>query len=267
MGMEKVRPVLRWPGGKTRLLSKILPLVPPHRCYCEPFAGGMAVLLAKPRSKVEVVNDLNGDLVAVYRCAQFHLPALIDELKWMTASRQNVKDFAAQPGLTDLQRAARFLIRNRTSFGGGGTSFAVTKTEPIASVQVLTNLLSALRERLDGVAVENVSYERCLALYDSPETVFFMDPPYCGSETNAYSAWTADDMRAFAARVLALQGRWIVTVNDSVLTRQLFADCEIQAVSTRSGCGNQRTHPGRRFAEMIVRPKGIATIGRLKLAA
>src|SRR6185295_16479727 len=100
----RFRPLVRWPGGKTRLLSKILPLIPPHVCYCEPFAGGLAVLLAKPRSKIEVVNDLNGDLVALYRCAQYHLDELCRELEFMIGSRRNLVDYVAQPGITDIQR-------------------------------------------------------------------------------------------------------------------------------------------------------------------
>jgi DNA adenine methylase len=66
----RTKPVLIWPGGKSRHLKHILPLIPPHECYCEPFAGGVAVFLAKPRSRLEVINDLNGDLISFYLCAQ-----------------------------------------------------------------------------------------------------------------------------------------------------------------------------------------------------
>lgn len=59
------------------MLTHILPLIPTHICYCEPFAGGLAVLLAKQRSKVEVINDLNGDIVALYRCVQNHCDELL----------------------------------------------------------------------------------------------------------------------------------------------------------------------------------------------
>lgn len=65
----QAKPILRWPGGKSRLLSNILPLIPEHICYAEPFAGGLAVLLAKPRSKVEVTNDANGTFVGLSACA------------------------------------------------------------------------------------------------------------------------------------------------------------------------------------------------------
>lgn len=66
---KRVRPLLSWPGGKSRLLKKLLPMIPPHVCSCEVFGGSLAWTLAKERSQVEIVNDINGDLVALYRNA------------------------------------------------------------------------------------------------------------------------------------------------------------------------------------------------------
>ena len=113
-----MRPALSWPGGKTRLLKWILPHIPKHVCYCEPFAGGLAVLLAKPRSQMEVVNDINGDLVTFYRCVRFHQDPLLVELEFVLNSRQEFHDFRNQPGLTDIQRSARWFFRNKNCFGG-----------------------------------------------------------------------------------------------------------------------------------------------------
>lgn len=264
------KPVLRWPGGKRRLLKHILPLLRPHTCYVEAFAGGLAVLAAKERSKVEVVNDLNGDIVCLYRCAQFHLDALLQEVEWMLCSRQNLKDYVQQPGLTDLQRAARFLIRNRTSFAGGGTSYAVAKAGgggAGVSRETVKELLRGLSARLDRVSVENAPYERILRNYDAPATLFFLDPPYVGNDTSNYSAWSPVEMAAFAEQVHRLQGDWIVTVNDSPQTRELFAGHEIQPLVTRSGTVNHRTEKGATFGELIIRRKVAPKAVRLAGAA
>ncbi len=253
---RRIKPVVRWPGGKTRLLPHILPLIPEHTCYCEPFAGGLAVLLAKPRSKLEIVNDLNGDLVALYRCAQFHLDALVQEMEFLIASRRNLKDFVAQPGLTDLQRAARFLARNKMSFGGNMASYGVSKVSGGSATASRANVLTALRalnQRMDSVSVENLSYERMFENYDSPGTFFFIDPPYLDSKASAYRGWTADEMRAFAARVAQLQGAWIVTVDDSALNRELFGSYKFIATLSRNGCVNQRHAKNQRqFGELII---------------
>src|SRR5688572_33332954 len=119
--MRTVKPVLPWPGGKTRMLKYILPLIPPHVCYCEPFAGGLAVLLAKPRSRVEVINDTHSDLTRFYRVARYHLDELMKELGFALNARADFKDYLDQPGLTDIQRAARWFMRVKLGFGDSQT--------------------------------------------------------------------------------------------------------------------------------------------------
>lgn len=246
------KPIIRWPGGKTRLLKHILPLIRPHKTFVEAFAGGAAVLLAKEPSAAEILNDINGDLVNLYRHAQYHLDPLLSEIEWTLNSRENLQDLRAQPGLTGLQRAARWFLLNRMSFGGCGTSYAVTTQSQPSRSNVL-ELLKAMNARLDKVSVENLPYERLFAAYDRPGTLWFLDPPYSAGETKAYDLWSDEDMQAFAARVLALHGDWIVTVNDSATNRALFAAHDIQAVWTASGAVNVREQPGRKFAELIIR--------------
>ena len=75
--MNPIKPAIRWAGGKRLLAKYILPHVLPHECYVEPFSGGLAVMLAKPRSRMEVVNDIDGDLVTFYRCVRFHQEPLL----------------------------------------------------------------------------------------------------------------------------------------------------------------------------------------------
>ena len=74
------RPVISWAGGKRRLLKHLLPLIPPHTTYCEVFGGGLALFCAKPPSPAEIINDINGDLVAFYRNCKKHCGALLKEM-------------------------------------------------------------------------------------------------------------------------------------------------------------------------------------------
>lgn len=251
--------LLRWPGSKRRMLKHLLPLVPADaHCYCEVFAGSAALLLAKDRHPVEVVNDLNGDIVALMRNAHFHLPALLEEMSWFVASRRDFFDFRDQPGLTEIQRAARFLLRNRISFGGQMTSFGVSKT-PGGGVgfdrDEVGQRLEAVRRRLNRVVVENLPYERCLQNYDSERSVFFLDPPYVDAPTGAYQGWSQQEMVQFRGRLDRLKGRWIVTVNDSEANRRLFADCMVREISTVNGLANRRTAKGLKFGELIITPQ------------
>ncbi|MDR3427842.1 DNA adenine methylase [Silvimonas sp.] len=255
---ERIKPILRWQGGKSRLLKTILPLIPPHDCYCEAFFGGGAVLFSKERSSVEVINDLNGNLIALYRNLQFHLPALLGELDWLMASRQNLFDFIAQPGLTELQRAARFLLVNRTSFGGGMSSFGVAKTAGGGvgfHHEKIARLIGAAHQRLEGVVVENLSYERCLKNYDSPKTFFFMDPPYEDATNRAYAGWDKQQLTTFRRDVGKLKGNWIVTLNDSPFTRDLFSDCNLKPIVSENRAVNRRTHSDTKFGELVITPK------------
>jgi DNA adenine methylase len=255
---RKVRPIISRHGCKFRLVGRILPLIPPHVCYCEPFAGGLAVLVNKPRSRVEVVNDLDGDLVRLYRCVRYHRDALLDELGFVLNSREEFFAFMAQPGLTDIQRAARWFIRNKLSFGAGMRSWGTSKMAGGAALGSRSSRLDAIRAlsaRLDSVAIENRGYDEVLAVYDAPTTLFFCDPPYIVGNAKTYAPWKRADMEALHARLLALHGQWLLTTCDCGDCRDIFAGHRLTAVERQNGIMNR---PGRQrsavFRELIIQP-------------
>lgn len=220
---------------------------------------------------MEVINDVNGELVNLYRHAQFHLEALLTEVEFTLSSRSDLDALIAQPGLTGLQSAARYLLRNRLSFGGGGDSFAVSKQAQPSRAAVLEKIRS-FSARLDKVAVENLPFERLFRNYDSPGTFWFLDPPYTVGEVECYAAWRPARMAEFSAAVQQLQGDWLVTVNDSPENRSLFKGHELLPVVTASGAVNRKKRPDATFREIIVRrrfrrvPRASAS-SRLPLAA
>lgn len=106
-------PIIPWLGGKRRLADRIFPYFPQHSCYVEPFAGGAALFFLRPvPAEVEVLNDINGDLVNLYRVVQHHLEEFVRQFKWALSSRQVFKwlQQTEPQTLTDIQRAARFLF-------------------------------------------------------------------------------------------------------------------------------------------------------------
>lgn len=240
------------------MLAQIRPLIKPHVCYCEAFCGGATVLLDKERSGVEVLNDTNGDLVALYRNVQYHLPELQRELEYLHASRQQFHEFVKQPGLTEIQRVARFLYRNRTSCGGNMHSFGVAKTRGGGvgfDHNKISAILGAAHERLNGVIIENLPYERCIKNYDKDTTFFFFDPPYLDAKVQAYSGWTREQLAEFRRHLDQVKGQWIVTLDGSEFNRELFKDHQILTVKTQNRLVNVRKHGDQTFDEIIITPK------------
>ena len=113
-------PIIPWVGGKRRLAKHILPCFPAHKFYVEPFCGGAALFFSKDPSTVEVLNDINGDLINLYRVVKYHLEEFVHQFKWALSSRQLfdwLKEIPPQT-LTDIQRAARFYCLQQLTFGG-----------------------------------------------------------------------------------------------------------------------------------------------------
>lgn len=127
-----VNTVIPWVGGKRKLARKLLPLFPMHSCYVEPFCGGAALFFMKEPSKAEVLNDINGDIVNLYRVIQNHLEEFIKQFKWALTSREIFRWLKDTPPevLTDIQRAARFYYLQKLSFGAkvDGRTFGTSTT-------------------------------------------------------------------------------------------------------------------------------------------
>jgi DNA adenine methylase len=250
---DRVRPVLTWPGGKTKHLDRLLPLIRPHLRYVEVFFGGGALLLAKPKSSIEVINDANSELVNFYRVVKYHMDGLIQELQYVLNSRQDFRDYTEQPGLTDIQRAARFLMRNKLSFGGNMKSFGASCAR--GSRHGLIDRIEAVCERLYGVVIENLDWQRCVETYDREDTFFFLDPPYLNNAIGAYKAWTVEHMAKMAEVLGAIKGDWILTVDDSADCRRLFKAFHKRHVEKTRGVADQRVTGVRKMRELIITPR------------
>jgi hypothetical protein len=112
------RPIIPWIGGKSGLADRIIPLFTPHHCYVEVFAGAGSILFRKPESRVEILNDINLELVTLYRVIKHHLDEFIRYLRWLLTAREEFERFkATDPAtLTDVQRAVRFYYLMLNSF-------------------------------------------------------------------------------------------------------------------------------------------------------
>ncbi|XAI95412.1 hypothetical protein [Leptolyngbya phage Lsp-JY19] len=237
------KPIIPWPGGKRRLLPTLLPLLQevPHRCYCEPFAGGAAVLFARDPAPIEVLNDIDGELVRLYRVVSCHLEEFIRQFKWSLVSREMYRwaQMQAPETLTDIQRAARFYYLQKLGFGGKveGRSLGVGPTAAKRlNLLRLEEDLSAAHLRLHRVTIEHLTWQACVARYDRPTTLFLLDPPYW--ETEGYGVdfgW--EQYEALATALRGLKGHAILTINDHPRIRELFDWLPRQLVPIRYTLG------------------------------
>lgn len=225
--MQNTKPIVPWLGGKTRLLKKLLPLVPEHTTYCEPFAGGAAMLFAREPSKVEVLNDINGELINLYRVVQHHLEEFVKQFKWALVSRTMFKweQLKTPESLTDIQRAARFYYLQRNAFGAKlhGQSFGISRSSPPKfNLLRIEENLSAAHLRLSRVLIENQPWLSCIKKYDTPDTFFFCDPPYW--EVEGYGVeFEWQQYQQLRTMLTGIKGKMLITLNHHPDIQDLFA--------------------------------------------
>lgn len=249
------QPIIPWIGGKRRLAQHLLPLFPEHECYVEPFCGAAALFFLKAPARVEVLNDINGELVNLYRCVQHHLEEFVRQFKWALASREMFKWAQATPPavLTDIQRAARFYYLQRLAFGSkvAGQTFGTATTAP-ARLNLLRveEELSAAHLRLNGVHVERLGWAECIKRYDRTHTLFYLDPPYCGTEGYGVE-FGLENYSQMAAVLRSIQGRAVVSVNDIPEMREAFAGLPMREVSIAYSVGLTKA-ARRQVGELII---------------
>jgi DNA adenine methylase len=228
------KPIIPWIGGKRKLADRIFPLFPDHQCYVEPFCGAAAIYFLKQPSQVEVINDINGDLVNLYRIVQLHLEELYKQFKWALTSRENWQRLQRTPSdtLTDVQRAAKFLYLQKLAFGGKveGQSFGTaTTSRPRFNFLTLEEDLAEAHFRLAQTTIEHLPWDQVVEKYDRPHTLFYCDPPYWKVEGYGVEfGWEQ------YARLLefsqTIKGKMIISINGHSEIRKLFHDLPVVEV-------------------------------------
>lgn len=222
-----MNPIIPWLGGKRRLADRLIPLFPQHECYVEVFSGGAALYFQRPvAAKTEVLNDINGELVNLYRVVQNHLEEFIRQLKWALSSRQIFEwEKAKRPEtLTDIQRAARFYYLQQHAFGGrvDGQSFGTATTGPAINLCRIEEKLSAAWMRLAGTYIENLPWQDLVKRYDRDHTFFYCDPPYW--QTEGYGVeFGFEHYEQLAEFMRTCKGKVMVSINDHPDIRRVFA--------------------------------------------
>lgn len=187
------RPLLRYHGGKWKLAPWIIGHFPTHKVYVEPYGGGGSVLLRKQRSYAEIYNDLDGEIVNVFRVARNHGAELREQLRLTPFSRLDFEESYFE-AFDPIEQARRTIARSFMGFGsaaatqganrraGPSTGFRANSnrsgTTPAHDWKNYTECFDDLIERLRGVVIENRDAMEVMAAHDGIETLHYVDPPY-----------------------------------------------------------------------------------------
>lgn len=258
--VEPVRPIAPWLGGKRNLAKRICALIDAdtgHRTYAEPFVGMGGIFLRRHRrAPAEFINDRGREVYNLFRVLQEHYVAFLDLLRFQLTTQANFNRLTdVDPEtLTDMQRAARFLYLQRCAFGGkvSGRNFGLAAGRPGRfNLTTLEPDLEALHSRLAAVTVTCLDFADFIRRVDRPDVLFYLDPPYWGCENDYGKAMFSQERFAEMAETLqSLQGRFILSLNDTPGVRQTFAAFQVQAVRTTYSISARSVQADR--AELLI---------------
>lgn len=250
-----LKPALRYHGGKFRLAPWIASFFPPHRCYVEPFGGAAGVLLQKPRSYAEIYNDLDEDIVGLFRVLRDSALSalLVEQLRLTPYARIEFQEAYAH---TDdpVERARRTVVRASMGFGSAGatkgsTGFRIDTRRKYGTAQDLwaryPDTLAPIIARLTGVMIENRPALDVIAQHDSDDTLFFIDPPYLlgtrqmqGGHQGYYRHEMTDEQHVELLQALRkVKGMVVLSAYPHPLYEQQLAGWALHTTTSRIAAG------------------------------
>ena len=249
-------PPISYYGGKQKMLQYILPIIPQHEIYVEPFCGGAAVFFAKSASTIEVLNDTNSELINFYRCIQNDFSSLEKEIRISLHSRRLHKDaqviYSNPHMFNEIKRAWAVWVLATEGFCSmldGTWGYDLKKG---TTTRKVTNKRDSFSEqfaiRLQNVQIECTDALRIITTRDRPETFFYCDPPYFNSYCGHYDGYSESDFTALLDQLSQIDGKFLLSSYPSdVLTKftkkhKWRSKSIIQQVSVnRGGNGRKKT--------------------------
>lgn len=247
---------ISWIGGKKLLRNKILSLFPEKGTfnrYVEVFGGAGWVLFASDRhAETEIYNDANGNLVNLFRCVKYHPEAIQKELDFILTSREQFFDAKEQiqmHGLTDIQRAARFFILIKESFGTDLRSFGM---RPL-NMEKSKDYLKAVSQRLRNVVIENQDFTKVIKNHDRETALFYLDPPYYGTEKYYQDKFEPEEHTTLKSMLDTIKGKFILSYNGCDYIRQLYKDYNIIDIDRGRNLMYMRGDKKPRYKELLIK--------------
>jgi len=247
-----LKPPIPRMGGKSRLRKRIIEMIPEHTCYCELFLGAGWVYFGKEESKVEVINDVDQELINLFRMIKHHAPEIERMLEYEFSGRDIFSEYknTSIGQLTEINRAVRFLYLVSQSFAGKGRDYGYgTTTRPSPQI-FYKGVLQDLKERLRNTYVENLSFEKIINKYDREHSFFFADPPYLN--TSGYdNVFGEQEHLLLRDKLLNIKGKFLLTINDCEKVREWYKGLEFKEVNVQYSISKEQK--GRKeYRELII---------------
>lgn len=239
-------------GGKSKLRKTIIEMIPEHTCYVELFFGAGWVYFGKEPSKVEVINDIDKELINLFRMIKYHAPEVERMLEYEFSARSIFEEYknVRVDYLTEIHRAVRFLYLFTQSFAAKGGTYGYGTTGRPKPQIFYKNVLNDLKERLRNTYVENLSFENVIERYDREHTFFFCDPPYY--ETAGYeNKFGEKEHLLLLDHLKNIKGKFLLTINDHEKVREWYKDFNIKEVEVNYSVSREQKARGK-YKELII---------------
>lgn len=255
-----MRPLISYYGGKQRIANQILQHFPPHSVYVEPFCGGAALLFAKPLFTPsnadhyrEVINDTNERLINFYRVAQLQSEELYNVIEATLYSRRE-HEIAKEISMDPLEDARRYFINLNWSFAkkeGGGWGIGLQSENHVFSHTTKTKRLPIQCKRIQHCYIECDDALKIIPRWDSPQTLFYCDPPYSDTNQGHYGGYTLDDYQALCDALDNCEGSYVLSnYPQEIEPKTAQRRVEIQASMSASN-GRDRTDHDTKRTEVL----------------
>ncbi|KEI12748.1 DNA adenine methylase [Clostridium novyi] len=239
-------------GGKSKLRKTIIEMIPEHTCYAEIFFGAGWVYFGKEPSKVEIINDIDKELINLFKMIKYHAPEIERQLEFEFSSRDVFEEYKNYnlENLTEINRSIRFLYLISQSFAGKGSTYGYgTTTKPSPQI-FYKNVLDEVKKRLRNTYVENLSFEKIIEKYDRPHTFFFCDPPYW--KTAGYGNEFGEKEHLLLRDMLKnIKGKFLLTINDHSQVREWYKGFNFKEVRVNYSVSRQEDARGK-YGELII---------------
>ncbi len=247
-----LKPPISRMGGKSKLRKTIIEMIPEHTCYVELFFGAGWVYFGKEPSKTEVINDIDKELINLFRMIKYHAPEVERMLEYEFSGRNIFEEYknVSVGYLTEIHRAVRFLYLLSQSFASKGKDYGYSTTGRPAPQIFFKNQLNEIKDRLRNTYVENLSFEKVIDKYDREHTFFFCDPPYYDL-TGYGNEFGENEHILLRSKLESLNGRFLITLNDHPQIREWYRDYHIKEVDVNYSVSREQSARGK-YKELII---------------